>query len=244
MISLISEQSSDIAKGVDSGGTGNQGIVYGYATDETPELMPMPFMVAAYTMEILRRIDTFLISCQHREDVPMEALRIIIGCAMIAAAAHYGLNRDFKMLVNPTGSFVVGGSFADTGVTGRKLMADSYGGVCRHGGGAFSGKDPTKIDRSGAYMARKIARDIVAADNAHRCEVQIAYAIGVAEPVAVSVNTFGTGKFSDDVLADLVKAKYDLTRRGIIEQLHLKDVDYNAVSAYGHFGKGHLPWEQ
>ena len=245
---------------------GDQGIVYGYATDETPELMPLPFMVATHALEILRRIDfpylrpdakaqvtfdyekrridTFLISCQHREDVPMEALRIIIGCAMIAAAAHYGLNRDFKMLINPTGSFVVGGSFADTGVTGRKIIADSYGGVCRHGGGAFSGKDPTKIDRSGAYMARKIARDIVAADNAHRCEVQIAYAIGVAEPVAVSVNTFGTGKFSDDVLADLVKAKYDLTPRGIIEQLHLKDVDYNAVSAYGHFGKGHLPWEQ
>ena len=263
---LISKQSRDIAKGVDSGGAGDQGIVYGYATDETPELMPLPFMVATHALEILRRIDfpylrpdakaqvtfdyekrrieTFLISCQHREDVPIEALRIIIGCAMIAAAAHYGLNRDFKMLVNPTGSFVEGGSFADTGVTGRKIIADSYGGVCRHGGGAFSGKDPTKIDRSGAYMARKIARDIVAADNAHRCEVQIAYAIGVAEPVAVSVNTFGTGKFSDDVLADLIKAKYDLTPRGIIEQLHLKDVDYNGVSAYGHFGKAHLPWEQ
>ena len=169
---------------------------------------------------------------------------MIIGCAMIAAAAHYGLNRDFKMLINPTGSFVEGGSFADTGVTGRKIIADSYGGVCRHGGGAFSGKDPTKIDRSGAYMARKIARDIVAAGNAHRCEVQIAYAIGIAEPVAVSVNTFGTGKFSDDVLSDLIKARYDLTPRGIIALLHLKDVDYNDLSAYGHFGKAHLPWEQ
>ena len=123
-------------------------------------------------------------------------------------------------------------------------MAASYGGVCRHGGGAFSGKDPTKIDRSGAYMARKIARDVVAAGNANRCEVQIAYAIGVAKPVAVSVNTFGTGKFSDDVLADLIKARYDMTPRGIIEQLHLTDVDYNEVSAYGHFGKAHLPWEQ
>jgi S-adenosylmethionine synthetase len=263
---FISEQSTDFARGVDSGGAGDQGIVYGYATDETPELMPLPFMVATHALEILRRIDfpylrpdakaqvtfdykkrrieTFLISCQHTEDVPMEVLRIIIGCAMICAAAHYGLNRDFKMLVNPTGSFIEGGSFADTGVTGRKLMADSYGGVCRHGGGAFSGKDPTKIDRSGAYMARKIARDIVAADNAHRCEVQIAYAIGVAEPVSVAVNTFGTGKFSDDVLADLIRAKYDLTPRGIIESLHLKEVDYNGVSAHGHFGKAHLPWEQ
>lgn len=263
---LISPQSMDIAKGVDSGGAGDQGIVYGYATDETPELMPLPFMVATYALQTLRKIDfpylrpdakaqvtfnygsrsieSFLISCQHQAHVPLEALRIIVGCAMIAAASHYGLNRDFKMLVNPTGAFVIGSSFADTGVTGRKLMADSYGGVCRHGGGAFSGKDPTKIDRSGAYMARKIARDVVAAGNAHRCEVQIAYAIGVAKPVAVSVNTFGTGKFSDDVLADLIKARYDMTPRGIIEQLHLTDVDYNEVSAYGHFGKAHLPWEQ
>ena len=145
MISLISEQSSDIAKSVDSGGTGNQGIVYGYATDETPELMPMPFMVATYAMEILRRIDTFLISCQHREDVPMEALRIIIGCAMIAAAAHYGLNRDFKMLVNPTGSFVVGGSFADTSVTGRKSSRTATGAYAVMAAALSPAKTPPRL---------------------------------------------------------------------------------------------------
>ena len=263
---LISKQSPDIAKGVDSGGAGDQGIVYGYATDETAELMPLPFMVATRALEILRdvafpylcpdakaqvtfdyekhRIDTFLISVQHKPSMPRIALNIIVGSAMIAAAARYGLNRDFRMLVNPTGSFEIGSSFADTGVTGRKIIADSYGGVCRHGGGAFSGKDPTKIDRSAAYMARKIARDIVADDNAHRCEVQIAYAIGMDKPVAVSVNTFGTGKFTDEALAQFILESYDLTPRGIIEQLHLRDVDYNEVSAYGHFGKPKLPWEQ
>lgn len=262
---IISKQSRDIARGVDRGGAGDQGIVYGYATDETPELMPLPFMLATYALEELRkidfsylgadakaqvtydydkgRIDTFLISCQHDEEVPVKALRSVLGSVMIAAADHYGLNRDFKMLVNPAGPFVEGGPFADSGVTGRKLMADSYGGVCRHGGGAYSGKDPTKIDRSGAYMARWIARQIVGGGNAKRCEVQIAYAIGMVKPVAVTVNTFGTGKLDDAVLTEFVRECYDLTPAGIIDRLDLKVVDYNKVSAYGHFGKPGLPWE-
>lgn len=265
VMTLISVQSPDIARGVDTGGAGDQGIVYGYATDETPELMPLPFMLATDILELMdavrnplllpdakcqvtydygrNRIDTILVSTQHKPGVPMEQLRSIVSGMLITTAAHYDLNTDFRMLVNPTGSFEIGSSFADTGVTGRKIIADSYGGICRHGGGAFSGKDPTKIDRSGAYMARKIARDIVSAGDAKRCEVQIAYAIGIAEPVSVSVDCFGTGKLSDDELAQRIRETYDLTPQGIIRQLHLLDVDYNAVSAYGHFGRAGVPWE-
>ena len=163
---------------------------------------------------------------------------------MEEAALHYGLNTDFERLVNPTGRFVIGSSFADSGLTGRKIIADTYGGMCRHGGGAFSGKDPTKVDRSGAYMARKIARDVVAAHMADRCEVQLAYAIGVAEPVSVSGECFGTNHVLVSEIERFVRESYDLTPAGIIRTLDLVHVDYNRVAAYGHFGKPGLPWEK
>lgn len=262
----ISRQSADIALGVDQGGAGDQGIMYGYATDETPEMLPTPYVVATRALELLRaadleallpdaksqvtydtrkkRITTFLVSTQHRADTSMEEIRMIVSLAMEAAAETFGLNTDFRSLINPTGRFVIGGPFADTGVTGRKIISDTYGGVCHHGGGAFSGKDPTKVDRSGAYMARKIARDIVCAGFAKRCEVQLAYAIGVAEPVSIAVECFGTNSVPIQKLTDMIRATYDLTPSGIIGRLRLRDVDYNLVASYGHFGKGWLPWEQ
>ena len=215
----ITRQSPDIAQGIDGDGdkklgAGDQGMMFGYATDETREMLPLPYVLACEALERLRtcgapclrpdakcqvtfdygkrRIDTFLISTQHTEDVSTEDVHSIVLRIMKDTAKQYGLNTDFKALINPTGRFVIGGSFADAGVTGRKIIADTYGGVCRHGGGAFSGKDPTKVDRSGAYMARKIAKDIVRARFARRVEVQLAYAIGVAEPVSISVDCFGT----------------------------------------------------
>lgn len=262
---LVKEQSPDIALGVDKGGAGDQGMMMGYATNETPELLPIPFVVATKFLQILKnhpskmfradakaqvsydyetdRITTFLCSVQHSPDVEPADFRHIIESMMVLAASEYCLNTDFEKLVNPTGRFVIGGSYADCGVTGRKLACDTYGGVGRIGGGAMSGKDPSKVDRSGAYMARKIARDIVRAGYADRCEVQIAYAIGVAEPVSVYVETFGTGFLSQEFLENYVRDSYDLTPRGIIESLGLLDVDYNKVSSYGHFGKEELPWE-
>ena len=159
-------------------------------------------------------------------------------------AKQYGLNTDFKVLINPTGRFVIGGSFADTGVTGRKIIADTYGGVCRHGGGAFSGKDPTKVDRSAAYMARKIAKDIVRARFARRVEVQLAYAIGVAEPVSISVDCFGTNHVPERFIVNWIRKHYDLTPAGIISFLGLRDVDYNMVSYGGHFRRSWMPWEK
>lgn len=263
---LVKEQSPDIAQGVDTGGAGDQGMMYGYATNETPELLPIPFMVATRFLQILKKhpsrmfradakaqvsfdydtgkITTFLCSVQHSPDVEPSDFRHIIQGMMVLAASEYGLNTDFEVLVNPTGRFVVGGSFADCGVTGRKLACDTYGGVGRIGGGAMSGKDPSKVDRSGAYMARKIARDIVLAGYADQCEVQIAYAIGVAQPVSVHVDCFGTEFADPDMIAQYVRDSYDLTPKGIIDNLHLLDVDYNKVSSYGHFGKKDLPWEK
>ena len=263
---LIKCQSLDIAAAVDHGGAGDQGIMFGYATDETPELLPIPFTVATRALELLRslesplllpdaksqvtydyskkRIATFLISTQHQADAELREIRSAVEAVMATAAERYGLNTDFKALVNPTGRFVIGSSFADTGLTGRKIIADSYGGMCRHGGGAFSGKDPTKVDRSGAYMARKIARDVVCAGLARRCEVQLAYAIGIAEPVSVSVYCFGTNRIPVPEIEQQIHTLYDLTPGGIIDRLRLLDVDYNRVSAYGHFGKVDLPWEQ
>ncbi len=263
---LVKEQSPDIAQGVDTGGAGDQGMMYGYATNETPELLPIPFIVATRFLQILKKhpsrmfradakaqvsfdydsgkITTFLCSVQHSPDVEPSDFRHIIQGMMVLAASEYGLNTDFEVLVNPTGRFVVGGSFADCGVTGRKLACDTYGGVGRIGGGAMSGKDPSKVDRSGAYMARKIARDIVLAGYADQCEVQIAYAIGVAQPVSVHVDCFGTEFADPDMIAQYVRDSYDLTPKGIIDNLHLLDVDYNKVSAYGHFGKKDLPWEK
>lgn len=263
---LVKQQSPDIALGVDKGGAGDQGMMYGYATNETPELLPIPFMVATKFLEILKnhpskmfradakaqvsfdydsgKITTFLCSVQHSPDVEVYDFRHIIESVMVLAACEYGLNTDFEKLVNPTGRFVIGGPYADCGVTGRKLACDTYGGVGHIGGGAMSGKDPSKVDRSGAYMARKIARDIVLAGYAEKCEVQIAYAIGVAEPVSVYVETFGTEYQDKRFIEQYVRDTYDLTPRGIIDSLGLLDVDYNCVSAYGHFGKADLPWEK
>ena len=260
---MISRQSSDISIGVD--GAGDQGMMFGYATNETPEFMPIPFAVATRALRQLwemnvplllpdaksqvsfdydaHRITTFLISTQHREDVSVEDIRPLVEAVMETAAADYGLPMDFTRLVNPTGRFVIGSSFADSGVTGRKIIADTYGGMCRHGGGAFSGKDPTKVDRSGAYMARKIARDVVAMDWATRCEVQLAYAIGVPNPVSIAVDCFGTEMRAPQDIVQFIRESYSLTPRGIIDTLGLLDFDYNLTSAYGHFGRDGLPWE-
>ena len=247
------------------GGAGDQGIMYGYATNETAEQMPIPYMVATKFLQLLKnhpskmfradakaqvsydydsgRITTFLCSVQHSPDVEVGDFRHIIESMMVLAACEYGLDGDFTKLVNPTGRFVLGGSYADCGVTGRKLACDTYGGIGRIGGGALSGKDPSKVDRSAAYMARKIARDIVNAGFADRCEVQLAYAIGVTEPVSVTVDCFGTEMESLDFITDTIRKGYDLTPRGIVRELELLDVDYNKVSAYGHFGKDFLLWE-
>ena len=262
----ISKQSADIALGVDQEGAGDQGMMYGYATDETRCMLPLPFVLATEALDRLarldspillpdakcqvtydykrKRIDTFLISTQHRDDIDLEDVRHLAEGVMRDVATHHKLNVDYKALVNPTGRFVVGGSFADTGVTGRKIIADTYGGACRHGGGAFSGKDPTKVDRSAAYMARKIAKDIVRARFAKRCEVQLAYAIGVKEPVSVSVDCFGTNRVPLWYIRRWIRKHYDLTPGGIISFLGLRDLDYNQVSSLGHFWRGWMPWEK
>ena len=262
----LTRQSPDIALGVDRDGAGDQGVVYGYATAETDEMLPLPFVLATAAIQKLeslddpllgkdakcqvtyddeqRRIDTFLISTQHKADADLEAVREIAQQVMMEVAADYGMNTDFRVLVNPTGRFVLGGPFADTGVTGRKIIADTYGGICRHGGGAFSGKDPTKVDRSGAYMARKIAKDIVHQNLADRCEVQLAYAIGVAQPVSVAVDCFGTEKIPAVDIVDWIRNTYDLTPKGIINGLGLLDVDYNTAATLGHFWHSEMPWEQ
>jgi len=263
---LVDRQSSDIALGVNTGGAGDQGMSYGYATNETPELLPIPYVIATRFLEHLKAypcrmlkadakaqvsfdydsgmITTFLCSVQHIPSVDVEDFKDIIERLMVRTATEYGLNTDFVKLINPTGRFVLGSSFADCGVTGRKLACDTYGGIGHIGGGAMSGKDPSKVDRSGAYAARKIARDIVSAGYADKAEVQIAYAIGVAKPVSIYVETFGTEKQDAEFINQYVRENYDLTPRGIIENLGLLNVDYNAVSAYGHFGKSGLPWER
>lgn len=264
IINLISEQSADIALGVDKGGAGDQGMMFGYATNETPEMLPIPYVLATGALQELRhlnhpllkpdakaqvsfdydkeRIDTFLISTQHSEKASIKEIESVVGDVMEGIAKASGLNTDFKKLVNPTGKFVIGSSFADSGLTGRKIIADTYGGMARHGGGAFSGKDPSKVDRSGAYIARKIAKDIVRNGWADRCEIQISFAIGVSEPTSVLVDCFGTETVSKDLIKKYVYS-FDLTPRGIIDELDLLNVDYNRVSAYGHFGKPGLTWE-
>ncbi len=262
----ISKQSVDIALGVDQKGAGDQGMMFGYATNETQKMLPTPFLLATAALELLtakqfpfllpdaksqvtydysrKRIDTFLISTQHREDASLEYVRHAVKSVMVNTAEAFSMNTDFRVLVNPTGRFVIGSSFADTGVTGRKIIADTYGGACRHGGGAFSGKDPTKVDRSGAYMARKIAKDIIRAGFALRCEVQLAYAIGVAEPVSISVDCFHTNIVPRSFIVNWIQKRYDLTPSGIISSLGLRDVDYNTVSSFGHFWRSWMPWEK
>lgn len=263
---LIGLQSRDIGQGVDDGGAGDQGIMFGYACNETKELLPLPYVLATkaliYLMDLkhpkllfdaksqvsydydLKRINTFLISCQHQEDIDLDDVKAIIFPIMLKVAKEYNLNTDFKVLINPTGRFVSGGSFADCGVTGRKIIADTYGGFGGHGGGAFSGKDPSKVDRSGAYMARKIARDLVKQGYCDKCLIQIAYAIGVKDPVSVYLDCYGTNRLSLDELISMIKQKYDLSPRSIINELNLLNVDYRITSTYGHFMHHNLPWEQ
>ncbi|PYV91941.1 MAG: methionine adenosyltransferase [Acidobacteria bacterium] len=276
VISSINKQSGDIAMGVDTGGAGDQGMMFGFACNETAELMPMPILLAhKLTMKLsevrkngrlpyLRpdgksqvtveydqagkpiRIDAVVISTQHAETVTTEELRSDILKHVIQATlpAHL-LDEDTKYHINPTGRFVIGGPMGDTGLTGRKIIVDTYGGMGRHGGGAFSGKDPTKVDRSAAYMARYIAKNIVAANLADRCEVQLAYAIGVAEPVGIAVDTFGTCRVDETALSELVRANFKLTPRGIIESLQLRRPIYAKTAAYGHFGRNDpdFTWE-
>ena len=268
VISSINKQSGDIAMGVDTGGAGDQGMMFGYASNETPELMPMPISLAhklcrrlsevrkSGTLPYLRpdgksqvtveyndqnkpvRVDAVVVSTQHAETVTNEELRAdILKHVIQAVIPAEMLDADTKYHINPTGRFVIGGPMGDTGLTGRKIIVDTYGGMGRHGGGCFSGKDPTKVDRSAAYMARYIAKNIVAAGLAERCEVQLAYAIGVAEPVSVLVETFGTATIPVDQLQDLVRANFQLTPRGIIESLHLRRPIYRKTAAYGHFGR-------
>ena len=263
---LIGLQSDDISQGVDTGGAGDQGMMYGYATDETNEYLPLPYVLATRVLENLmelqhpllgkdakaqvsydydnKRITTFLVSIQHSDEITAEQLRAIVKESMMKVAKRYRQNLDFNILVNPTGRFVLGGSYADAAVTGRKIIADTYGGFAHHGGGAFSGKDPSKVDRSGAYMARKIAKDIVREGYAKRCEIQLAYAIGVAEPVSIHVETFGTSNYTSKQLVGMIRERYDLTPKGIIKELDLLNVNYTQSTCFGHFTKPTLPWEQ
>jgi len=263
----IKRQSPDIAMGVDTGGAGDQGLMFGYACDETEELMPMPIQLAHRLtqrlsevrknkkVDFLRpdgksqvsveyrngkpfRVDTVVISTQHSDTVPNEDLRHAIMEHVIKPIipAHM-LDAKTKYHINPTGRFVIGGPMGDAGLTGRKIIVDSYGGYSRHGGGAFSGKDPSKVDRSACYMARYIAKNIVAAGLASRAEVQLAYAIGVAEPVSVMVDTFGTGTIPEEKITDLVRQNFSLTPKAIIETLDLRKPVYKQTAAYGHFGR-------
>jgi S-adenosylmethionine synthetase len=276
VISSINKQSGDIAMGVDTGGAGDQGMMFGYATNETEELMPAPISLAhkltkrlsevrkSGKMSYLRpdgksqvtveysaegkpvRIDAVVVSTQHAETVSNEELRADILKHVIQAVLPAELlDENTKYHINPTGRFVIGGPMGDSGLTGRKIIVDTYGGMGRHGGGAFSGKDPTKVDRSAAYMARYIAKNIVASGLAERCEVQLAYAIGVADPVSVLVDTFGTGKIDSGKLEDLVRANFKLTPKGIIESLNLRRPIYKKTAAYGHFGRSEkeFTWE-
>jgi S-adenosylmethionine synthetase len=276
VISSINKQSGDIAMGVDTGGAGDQGMMFGYATNETEELMPAPISLAhkltrqlsdvrkSGKMPYLRpdgksqvtveynaegkpvRIDAVVISTQHAETISNEELRADILKHVIQTVLPAELlDENTKYHINPTGRFVIGGPMGDSGLTGRKIIVDTYGGMGRHGGGAFSGKDPTKVDRSAAYMARYIAKNIVAAGLADRCEVQLAYAIGVAEPVSVLVDTFGTGKVPSSKLEELVRGNFKLTPKSIIESLNLRRPIYRRTAAYGHFGRAdkEFTWE-
>lgn len=289
VLTSIDSQSPDIAQGVNASyevrdgksdalnqiGAGDQGIMFGYACDETPELMPLAISLAhklakrltevrkngtlkylrpdgktqvtvEYDDDKITRIDTVLISTQHDEDVSLETIRKDLVKYVIEPIIPTELYKDTRILVNPTGRFVVGGPVGDSGLTGRKIIVDTYGGFSRHGGGAFSGKDPTKVDRSAAYYARYIAKNIVAAGLADKCEVQLAYAIGVAKPVSIMVDAFGSSSYTNEQLSDAVEKVFDCRPNSIIEQLKLKETKYRPLAAYGHMGREELgvAWEK
>jgi S-adenosylmethionine synthetase len=267
VMSTIDRQSPDIAQGVDTGGAGDQGMMFGYATDETPELMPLPIQLAHRITQRLaefRRgggkkwlrpdgkaqvtvryendrpvaVETVVVSTQHSDDISQRRLKQAIISEVVEPTIPDELRpRNIKYHINPTGRFVIGGPQGDAGLTGRKIIVDTYGGMGRHGGGAFSGKDPSKVDRSACYAARWVAKNVVAAGLARRCEVQVAYAIGVARPVSVMVNTFGTGTVPDAAITRAIDEVFDLTPRGIVQALDLRKPIYSATAAYGHFGR-------
>jgi S-adenosylmethionine synthetase len=283
VLTAIERQSPDIAQGVNEGdglhkeqGAGDQGLMFGYATDETPELMPAPIHYAhalarqltavrkkkiggvdflrpdgktqitlEYENDVPVRLDAIVVSTQHDERVKYKQLReAVIDLVIDKALPRKLIDGKTKVHVNPTGRFVIGGPQGDCGLTGRKIIVDTYGGMGRHGGGAFSGKDPSKVDRSACYYARYIAKNVVASGVAKRCEVQVAYAIGVAQPVGVKVDTFGTGKVSDEALEKYILASFDMRPKALIEELDLLRPIYRATAAYGHFGRSEFPWEK
>lgn len=275
---VMDTQSSDIALGtnVEVGGAGDQGIMFGYATNETETYMPLPISMAHelvryaselrhngtfkharpdmksqvtidYTDENNPKVDTILMSIQHDPDFNEEEFKTFIKEKIMKEVVRkYHMNEDYKVFINPTGRFVIGGPHGDTGLTGRKIIVDTYGGMARHGGGAFSGKDPSKVDRSAAYITRYIAKNIVAAGLCDRIEIQLSYAIGVKDPTSVHVDTYGTGKVADEVILDAIKKEFDLTPQGIINTLDLLNPIYGPTAAYGHFGRTDVefPWEK
>ena len=282
IINLISTQSKEISQSVFGSKTnqhlkaGDQGIMFGYACNETDVYMPAPIYFAnqllvelskkrksnainwllpdaksqvtvEYNKGVIKRIEKVLISTQHQRNVSQETIKeTIINDIIKRTLPEKYIDKKTRYIVNPSGSFIYGGPYADCGLTGRKIIVDTYGGYARHGGGAFSGKDPSKVDRSASYMARYIAKNIVAKKLAYQCEIQLSYGIGIAEPLSININTFGTGKYSDDVLTDIVKKNFDLTPNGIISKLHLKYIKYYETAVYGHFGREskNFPWEQ
>lgn len=270
----ITKQSPDIAMGVDVGGAGDQGIMFGYASDETENYMPYAISMAHKLSKKLtsvrkekiipylrpdgktqvtveyednkpKRIETILISTQHEAEIEQEQLKKdVIEKVIKQTVPEDMIDENTNIYINPTGRFVIGGPLGDTGLTGRKIIVDTYGGYARHGGGAFSGKDPSKVDRSSAYMMRHIAKNIVANGYAKKCEIQVSYAIGMEEPLSICVDTFGTGSKTEEELVELIKEKFDLTPDGIIKYLNLRQPIYSQTTNYGHFGKENLPWEK